>query len=150
MRLRRSFVVACAVLLSLSGAACEEQGQSRRDVADCGLPTPQGDIDIARVPPEFLLDGEAEVRKVHQEGGLLIIALNLYVPVAEAYEAYTEALSLPRYETITEDYEGFEFELYLREVDEDRLVAVQGRRPLCDEATAVYVTVDRSRRHRDG
>lgn len=112
---------------------------------DCGLPSPKPGTDPTRVPPEFLLGGDAEVRRVHSEGKLLVVALNLPMTVAEAYERYKSALDRPEYEIITEDFEGFEFEIYLQQVEHDRLVAVQVRRPLCEEASAAYVTIDRGR-----
>jgi hypothetical protein len=113
------------------------------------LPSPEPDVDLSRVPEEFLLGGDAEVRRVHREGKLLIIALNLPMPISEAHDRYQAALDRPEYEVITEDFEGFEFELYYRQVELDQLVAVQVRRPLCDEASAGFVTIDKGR-HRDG
>lgn len=128
-------------------AACERGREVARGAIpeDCGLPSPEPGTDAARVPPEFLLEGDAEVRRVHSEGKLLVVALNLPMPVAEAYERYKMALDRPEYEVITEDFEGFEFEIYLQQVEDDRLVAVQVRRPLCEEASAGYVTIDRGR-----
>lgn len=132
-------------------AACDRAGEVEAGgiPEHCGLPSPEPGTDATEVPPEFLLQGDAEVRRVHTEGKLLVVALNLPMPVAEAYERYQEALDRPDYEVITEDFEGFEFELYLRQTEHDRLVAVQVRRPLCEEASAAYVTIDRGRRRGD-
>lgn len=129
------------LLLILGSAACG--GGTEDPLADCVLPSPDADADPSEVPPQFLLDGTATVRRVSEEDGLLVFALNLPYGVEEAFNRFKESLAPPRYQIVSEDNEGFEAELYFHDQQDDRLLAIQVRRPNCDEVSAAFVTIDK-------
>ena len=95
-----------------SGDANEEGTIPKR----CGLPSPGPKVDPTRVPEQYLLDGTAIVRKVTEANDLFVVALNVPLTVNAAYGAYLDALGPPRYRLITKENEGFEAEIYLRDV----------------------------------
>lgn len=109
------------------------------------FPSPDADVDMSEVPTEFVLPGSV-VRKVTNESGLLVIALNVPYGVTESLELYKDQLDPPDYEILSEDNEGFEAELYLKDSERGNILAVQIRQPRCDEASGVFVQVDNRER----
>lgn len=105
------------------------------------LPSPDVGVDPSAVPERFLLPG-TQVRKVSDEGGVDVYALNIPFGVTEAFDRYRKRLGPPDYQEIAVDNEGFEAEIYLRESSRGRLLAIQIRQPRCTEASAVFVSVD--------
>ena len=141
----RALLVVAALLLT-SLVACDSGGEEEETgeiPARCGLPSPGPNVDPSRVPEQYLLDGEAIVRKVTEENDLFVVALNVPLTVNAAFGAYLEALAPPRYKVITKENEGFEAEIYLRDSKQENLMAVQIRQPQCVEAVSVYITEDR-------
>lgn len=134
---------AAAGLLCLLLAVTACGGDQADPRAQCALPSPDADADPSEVPPQFLLDGTATVRRVSEEDGLLVFALNLPYGVQEAFDRFKASLTPPRYQVVSEDNEGFEAELYLHDEQEGRLLAIQVRRPNCDEVSAAFVTIDK-------
>jgi hypothetical protein len=135
---------AIAVLSLVVGlSACG--GGSPDPLADCALPSPDADADASEVPEQFLLDGTATLRRASEEDGLLVFGLNLPYDVSEAVDRFKTSLAPPRYQVLSEDNEGFEAELYFHDKQEDRLLAIQIRRPNCDTASAAFVTIDKRR-----
>lgn len=135
---------AAAVAALLLLGACGD-GTEPDPLAACALPSPDAYVDPSEVPPRFRLDGTATVRRVSEEDGLLVFALNLPYGVQESFDRFKASLGPPRYQIVSEDNEGFEAELYLHDRKEDRLLAIQVRRPNCDEASAAFVTIDKRR-----
>jgi hypothetical protein len=129
-------------LVALAGG-CPGPGARNEPFPEaCGLPSPGPKADVSKVPEDFLLDGEAVVRKVSRQDGLLVIALNVPLTIREVYDRYSEALVPPEYEPITDDFEGFEAEIYLRQTATGSLLAIQARRPQCEEASSVFITIN--------
>ena len=136
-------VVAALLLSALAG--CDSGGATEESTIPerCGLPSPGPNVDASTVPEQYLLDGEAIVRKVTEKNDLYVVALNVPLTVNAAYGAYLDALPPPRYRVITKENEGFEAEIYLRDARSENLMAVVIRQPQCVEAVAVYITEDR-------
>jgi hypothetical protein len=137
--------VAAGLLCLIAAVGCDSGGATEEGTipAECGLPSPGPKVDASGVPKQYLLDGAAIVRKVTEQDDLYVVALNVPLTVNAAYGAYLDALSAPRYKVITKENEGFEAEIYLRDVEAENLMAVQIRQPQCVEAVAVYITEDR-------
>jgi len=140
-------LAACAVAVFLAGCSrgARDEPAPGTFPATCKLPSPRGDVDPDRIPEEFLLAGEAKVARVLERGKLFIAQLHFPFGVTELYDRYLAALAPPRYQVITTENEGFEAEIYLRQSASGNLVAVQIRQPGCEEASAVFVTIDRGR-----
>jgi hypothetical protein len=136
--------VVAALLLATLGA-CDGGGSDKEELfpAECGLPSPGPKVDASGIPEQYLLDGQAVVRKVTERNDLFVVALNVPLTVNAAYGAYLDALGPPRYKVITKENEGFEAEIYLRDAEQGNLMAVQIRQPQCIEAVSVYITEDR-------
>lgn len=130
-------------MLALS-ASCSDGGTASSEVFPeaCHLPSPPPELDLSAVPELFVLD-EAVVRNVADEKDLLIVALNVPAGVEETFERYKAAFAAAPYDRIGEDFEGFEAELYLRERGTGHLVALQVRRPNCNEASSVTINLNR-------
>ncbi len=111
--------------------------------AACGLPSPRPDAEKRRrlIPEELLLGGDATIRAIEKEGSRIVAQLNLPFTVDEAFDRYKDAAS-SRYEIISEDNEGFEAEIYLREKGAHTLAAVQIRKPRCEVATSAFVSIE--------
>ena len=142
----RALALPLAALLLTSLVACDSGGAEEENAAipaSCGLPSPGPKVDPSRVPKQYLLGGEAIVRKVTERNDLFVVALNVPLTVNAAYGAYLDALGPPRYQVITKDNEGFEAEIYLRDSEQKNLMAVVIRQPQCVEAVSVYITEDR-------
>jgi hypothetical protein len=133
-------VATLLVALVLSVACGNDDETPEAFPAACTLPSPEPGVDTSSVPEEFVLEG-SEIRQVSDEKDLFVVALNVPVGVDEAFRAYRRQLSPPDYEIVSEDFEGFEAELFLRRAEDGKLMAVQIRRPNCSEASAVFVTV---------
>jgi hypothetical protein len=136
-------IVAALCLAGLVGCDSGDANEEGTIPRKCGLPSPGPKVDPSRVPDQYLLDGTAIVRKVTERNDLFVVALNVPLTVNAAYGAYLDALGPPRYRVITKENEGFEAEIYLRDVHQENLMAVQIRQPQCTEAVSVYITEDR-------
>lgn len=134
-------ILAAALILG----ACGEDGSDDAFPEACMLPSPKPSVDLTLVKDEFVLPGSV-VRQVSNKEGLLVIALNVPFGVTDSLKRYKEQLDPPEYEVISEDNEGFEAELFLRNSKKGNLLAVQIRRPQCVEASAVFVQVDNRER----
>ena len=136
--------VAAGLLCLALLAACDTSEEPETTIPqECGLPSPGPNVDASSVPDQYLLDGQAIVRKVTDRNGLFVVALNVPLTVNASFGAYLEALKPPRYKVITKDNEGFEAEIYLQDTEQDNLMAVVIRQPRCVEAVSVYITEDR-------
>ena len=127
------------VVVVLLGVACDENGEdgSARP-ADCGLPSPEADVDVSLVPEVFLPD-EAEVLRAERERGGFLAMIGVPLGVQDALGFYRRAVRSARYEVIQADNEGFEAELYLRKGK--FLAAIQIRTSKCDDESVVFVNV---------
>jgi hypothetical protein len=137
--------LAAGLLCLFALVACGSDGAAEEGTIpeECGLPSPGPNLDASAVPEQYLLDGRAIVRKVTERNDLFVVALNVPLTVNAAYGAYLDALPPPRYKVITKENEGFEAEIYLRDGEQENLMAVQIRQPQCVEAVSVYITEDR-------
>jgi hypothetical protein len=129
-------------LLALVGCSSDEPIEEGIP-ASCGLPSPGPKVDPSIVPKQYLLDGQAIVSKVTERHDLFVVSLNVPLTVNAAYGAYLDALRPPRYQLVTKDNEGFEAEIYLRDTQQENLMAIVIRQPRCVEAVSVYITEDR-------
>jgi hypothetical protein len=109
--------------------------------AECGLPTPDADVDTTVVPSEFLL-ADAEVTKARETRRRLTVAVNNPHSVADSFLQYKKIMRTSEYAIVGEDNEGFEAEIYLKKGDE--LGAVQIRSSRCPEATVVFLNFVRT------
>ena len=141
-RLHRRFSLLLVLSLALPACGGDAKQTDEAFPANCNLPSPPADLDTSRVPDLFVIDG-AVVRNVAEEKDLLIVALNVPSGIEETYESYKAAFDDEAYDRIGEDFEGFEGELYLREKESGNLVAIQVRRPNCNEASSVTVNLNR-------
>ena len=139
-------LAAGALILALF-ASCSDGGTASSELFPeaCNLPSPPPGLDVSAVPELFVID-EAVVRNVAQEQDLLIVALNVPAGVEETFERYKAAFATEPFDQIGEDFEGFEAELYLRERGTGYLVALQVRRPNCNEASSVTINLNRVNR----
>ena len=135
--------LASAVLLIGLLASCANGASDSEEAfpAACRLPSPPPGLDLTPVPELFVIDG-AVVRNVAEEKDLLIVALNVPAGIEETFERYKAAFASEPYDRIGEDFEGFEAELYLRERATGDLVALQVRRPNCNEASSVTINLN--------
>ena len=136
-------LVSLALFLAIV-SACGEDGSGPVEAfpANCNLPSPAPGLDTSAVPDLFLIDG-AVVRNVADEKDILIVALNVPYGIEVTYESYKTAFEGQPYDRIGEDFEGFEGELYLREKGTGDLIAIQVRRPNCNEASSVTINLNR-------
>lgn len=141
--LRQGYAILAAAL-ALSACSGGDKAASRFP-EECVLPSPDRDVDMSLVDDRFVLPGSV-VRQVLDEDGLLVIALNVPFGVTESLERYKDRLGPPEYSVVSEDNEGFEAELYLRDTERGNLLAVQIRQPRCTEASGVFVQVDNRER----
>ncbi|MGH2753529.1 MAG: hypothetical protein ACRDLB_03780 [Actinomycetota bacterium] len=139
----RAVAAGLLCLFALAGCGSDAPDEEVLFPAECGLPSPGPRVDASDVPEQYLLDGLAVVSKVTSAKGLFVVALNVPLTVNGAFGAYLDALGPPRYRVITKDNEGFEAEIYYRDVETENLMSVVIRQPRCVEAVAVYITEDR-------
>ncbi|MFN2587595.1 MAG: hypothetical protein ABR613_05720 [Actinomycetota bacterium] len=129
-------LAAVLLLLLLLAGACRDGGG---EAADCGLPTPDPAARAALIPPELLLDGDAEVASAGRRKGGITGVLNIRMSVQDAFPLYKEAIARAGFELVGEDNEGFEAELYLKRGRE--LGSLQIRTSVCEDAAVVFVNV---------
>ena len=139
----RALAAGLLCLVALVGCSSDAATEEGVIPEECGLPSPGPNVDASGVPKQYLLDGQAIVRKVTERNDLYVVALNVPLTVNASYGAYLDALAPPRYIVITKENEGFEAEIYLRDAESENLMAVQIRQPQCVEAVSVYITEDR-------
>lgn len=65
--------------------------------------------------------------------------LSVPMSVQDALPPYRKAIDAAEFELVSEDNEGFEAELYMKQGK--RLGAIQIRRTLCDDVSIVFVNV---------
>ena len=104
--------------------------------AECGLPTPDPEVDAKLVPAEFLL-ADAVVTNAEKTKERLTIALNNPHSVEESFVEYKKIMRNSDYSIVGEDNEGFEAEIYLKKGSE--LGAIQIRSSRCPDATVVFL-----------
>lgn len=137
-------VIWSGLLLLSIGAACGGTVESAGPFpSECGLPSPRAGAEKKRglIPEEFLLGGDATIRAIEKDGSRIVAQLNLPLSVNEAFDRYKKD-TLPTYEVISEDNEGFEAEIYLRARKDHTLAAVQIRKPRCEVATSAFVSIE--------
>ncbi|HYI44195.1 MAG TPA: hypothetical protein VE174_01865 [Actinomycetota bacterium] len=122
-------------------ASCDSNGGAAQVPAECGLPTPDRDVDVQLVPAEFLL-ADAEVTKAQKTKERLTIALNNPHSVEESFVDYKRIMQGSDYAIVGEDNEGFEAEIYLKKGKE--LGAIQIRSSRCPDATVVFLNFVRT------
>lgn len=125
------------LLVVLFASACGDGGAD--PAADCGLPTPDPAAQPALIPPELLLDGDAEVALASRRKGGITGVLNIQMSVQDAFPIYKKAIERAGFELVGEDNEGFEAELYLKRGKE--LGSLQIRTSVCQDAAVVFVNV---------
>lgn len=138
MRTERARLIAAALLL-VTGAACNGGGDGGDAAAGCGIPTPDPAAQAELVPQDLLLGGEATVASAGRRKGGVTAVLSVDLSVQDALMLYRKAVARAGFELVSEDNEGFEAELYLKQGE--RLGALQIRRSLCDDASVVFVNV---------
>ena len=130
--------ICLTIVLALAFGACEDSSPSNAIPEECGLPTPDADVDPALLPDHFLLDG-AEVTKVQRTKKRLTAAINNPYGVTESFNLYKGIVKTAGYQVVGQDNEGFEAELYLRKGSQ--LGAIQIRTSRCPEATVTFVNL---------
>ena len=127
-----------AIALLLTFGACEDSSSTDAIPEECGLPTPDADVDAALVPDHFLLEG-AEVTKAQRTKERLTVAINNPHGVTESFDQYKGRMKTAGYQLVGLDNEGFEAEIYLRKGKQ--LGAIQIRTSRCPEATVTFVNL---------
>ena len=117
-------------------SSCDSKGGATTIPAECGLPTPDRDVDVELVPEGFLLS-DAVVTKALETKERLTLALNNPHSVAESFVEYKRIVRNGEYAIVGEDNEGFEAEIYLKKGKE--LGAIQIRSSRCPDATVVFL-----------
>ena len=107
----------------------------------CGLPTPEPGVETAAVPEAFLLDGVQAV-KVHRTKERLSVALNNPRSVEASFDAFKKAVDRTGFESVGEDFEGFEAEIYIQKGAE--LGTIQIRTSRCSEASVAFINIVRT------
>ncbi len=143
----RSALVAVAALTALAGCAGGNGNSGAKLGAfppECGLPSPQPDQQVERVPEGFLLDGEVEIITAQESGGGFIASFSVPYPVPEAFDRFKGAARDMGYDVVQEDFEGFEAEVYVKKGNE--LGVVQVRTSRCNEASLALINIVDQRR----
>lgn len=117
-------------------ASCDSDDGTTAIPEECGLPTPDRNVDAGLVPSGFLL-ANAEVTKARKTKERLTIAVNNPHSVAESFVQYKRIMRNSDYAIVGEDNEGFEAEVYLKKGSE--LGAIQIRSSRCPDATVVFL-----------
>jgi hypothetical protein len=128
--------ILAAVLIGLP--SCDDGGGSELVAQECGLPTPEPDVDASLVPDAFLVD-ETEVVKVFKGKDRFTAALNIQKSVNDSFELYRKAAGDAGFDLVGVDNEGFEAEVYMKRGTE--LGTVQIRTSTCDDASVVFVNI---------
>ena len=137
MRTERAGLAAVALSLLVAGACNEGGGGST--AADCGVPTPDPAAQAELIPEPFLLDGDAAVASAGRRRGGVTAVLSVPLSVQDALPRYRKAVREGGFEVVSQDNEGFEAEVYLKQGKQ--LGAIQIRRTLCDDVSIVFVNV---------
>ena len=124
------------LLVACTGGTTE--GTSGEVPEGCGLPSPEPSLDLDLVPPGFTLEGDATVWRARRSRQGTNIGLNAPLTVNRALETYRGLVVGLGYKILSEDYEGFEAELYLQGAED--LGVVRIRSSACRDATVVYGT----------
>jgi hypothetical protein len=120
--------------------SCDSGGASAVP-AECGLPTPDPDVQADLAPAGFLLSG-SEVTKARETKRRLTVAVNNPHSVADSFLQYKKIMRNGDYAIVGEDNEGFEAEIYLKKGSE--LGAIQIRASRCPDATVVFLNFVRT------
>lgn len=126
-------------LLLLAGVSCNRGGGAPAVPADCGVPSPDPAARPELIPEPFLLDGDADVASAGRRKGGVTGVLSVELGVQEALPVYRKAVRAAGFDIVSEDNEGFEAEVYLKQGK--RLGAIQIRRTLCDDVSIVFVNI---------
>lgn len=135
-------VVATGLLLLLATACEAEQPTPQHPQAiptACGLPTPVPGLNASLVPAVWVEAADGELTNAERDKGGFLAAVNVPASVNEAFEIYKRTVTAEGYEILSEDNEGFEAEIYLR--DGRKIGAIQIRMSRCESASLVYVNV---------
>lgn len=127
-----------AVLL-FGGVACNREGGPPAVPADCGVPSPDPRARAELVPEPLLLEGDADVASAGRRKGGVTAVLSVDLGVQDALPVYRKAVRAAGFDVVSEDNEGFEAEVYLKQGK--RLGAIQIRRTLCDDVSIVFVNI---------
>ena len=120
-------------------AGCGAEGSSGNgDVPkDCGLPTPDRNVEPDAVPDDVFLMERAVIFRTQTRDGRSVVGLSVPHGVNEAFDYYRRAAKQAGYDVLQMDNEGFEAEIYLKAKRD--LAAVTIRSSVCEEAVVVYL-----------
>lgn len=134
----RSVAALVAVILTVAGCSDPEKPPDSGLSGTCGLPKIRDNLEIDRIPDEFVIPG-AEIARTQDVQGRFIATINVGSTVTQAYRAYREQLKDTDWKTVTEENEGFEAEIYL--ATDKQLAALQMRSSTCEGKIVVYASI---------
>ncbi len=130
-----------AVLVVLLGllAGCGGESQTGEiDLQkDCGLPTPDRDVNPNAISDDALLMEGATLFRTQTRDGRSVVGLNVPHGVDDAFTYYRRAAKEAGYDVLQLDNEGFEAEIYLKAGRD--LASITIRSSVCEEAVVVYL-----------
>lgn len=132
---------AMALVLATSCGGGGATGDPSAVPTQCGLPTPEPNLNPQLVPEAFV-PGDSFLISTRRHDNGFLVALGAPFPIDRALEIFRDAAEQEGYEIVSEDNEGFEAELY---VQRRRFIgAIQLRSSYCREATFVVINVFKS------
>ena len=131
--------------LALSGCSSGSEGKEAGAPHVCKLAQPRGDFDRAAVPAFFELDDSVVVRVVEFKGGVTASG-EVLGTVKEALTQYKDAVVADGFQISTQDYEGFEAELFLeKDVGNAKEIGFLSLREApCEGKVLTYIKLVRS------
>jgi hypothetical protein len=126
------------LVLGLMAGCGGETPTGERDLQkDCGLPTPDRNVDPNAIPHEALRMEGATIFRTQTRSGRTVVGLNVPHGVSDAFTYYRRAAKEAGYDVLQMDNEGFEAEIYLKTGRD--LASVTIRSSVCEGAVVVYL-----------
>jgi hypothetical protein len=130
-------VVLVLALGLLAGCGGESRTGEPDLQKDCGLPTPDRNLDPNAIPNEALRMEGATIFRTQTRSGRSVVGLNVPHGVNDAFTYYRRAAKEAGYDVLQMDNEGFEAEIYLKAGRD--LASVTIRSSVCEGAVVVYL-----------
>ncbi|MFN2525049.1 MAG: hypothetical protein ABR505_02120 [Actinomycetota bacterium] len=137
----RTTTVAIVLVFAASCSGGGRAGDPTAVPTECGLPTPEPNLNPEILPAAFLPGDSFLISTRRHERGFLV-ALGAPFPIDRAIEIFRDAAEGEGYEIVSEDNEGFEAELYMQR--RKLIGAIQLRSSYCREASFVVINVFKS------
>ena len=133
--MRLALLLAAITLVAACGGG---GGAADGDVPkDCGLPTPDRNVDPNAVVDDVLLMDGATIFRTQTREGRSVVGLNVPHGVTAAFDYYRRAAKQAGFDVLQLDNEGFEAEIYLKAKRD--LAAITIRSSVCEDAVVVFL-----------